>query len=106
MRSRTHTERGQVMPLVVGMIVLLCAIAGAVIDIGYAYHVKQELQASADAAALAGAAQLPDPVLAKATADAYGSTGGGKNPLNGFESVAQSSVADCATGPKFCDPAN
>ena len=52
-------------------IVVLMMIAGAVIDIGNAYRVHQQLQASADAAAAAGADNLPDTCAALATAAAY-----------------------------------
>ena len=102
----SRSERGQVLPLVIAILAVLCLITGAVIDIGYAYHVKNELQASADAAALAGAGELPDPALAESTASAYGADKGGKNSLNGGESVSLDAVANCATGPKFCNPAN
>ena len=105
-RDRATTESGQVLPLVVGIVAILCLLAGLVVDVGYAYHVKSELQASADAAALAGADALPDPAAAIDTANQYGSRQAGKNPLSGNETVFQTSEANCDTGPKFCDPAN
>ena len=58
---RPHEERGQVIVLVVVMLVVLLGFAALVIDVGYAYYAHRQLQASADAAALAGAQELPDP---------------------------------------------
>ena len=47
------------MPLLVLFIVSLLGIAGVVIDVGGWYLGKQQVQAAADAGALAGATQLP-----------------------------------------------
>jgi Flp pilus assembly protein TadG len=52
-------ERGQTLPLMVLFVVSLIGITGAVIDVGSWYLSKQHLQAAVDAAALAGASQLP-----------------------------------------------
>lgn len=93
-------------PLVVAMVVVLLMMAGAVIDIGNAYRVKRALQASADAAATAGADDLPDPVLAVASAHRYGSENSGLNPIHGVSGVQLSADANCNTGPQFCAPAN
>ena len=49
--------------------------AGFAIDVGHAYLVQRQLQAAADAAALAGALELPD-VAAAQTANAYGAGAG------------------------------
>jgi Putative Flp pilus-assembly TadE/G-like len=51
--------RGQTLPLVVMFMLSLLGIAGATIDVASWYQSKQSLQAAADAAALAGASQLP-----------------------------------------------
>jgi hypothetical protein len=45
--------------------------AALVIDVGHAYQVRRHLQASADAAALAGAQELPNVTNAEAVARAY-----------------------------------
>lgn len=52
-------ERGQVIVLLVLFLVVLLGMSAMVIDVGYAYYAHRSLQASADAAALAGAQELP-----------------------------------------------
>ena len=74
-------EQGQAVVFVVMAMVAVIAVVGFVIDIGHAYQAQRSLQGAADAAALAGAQQLPDPVLARQTATAYGSTAAGKNHI-------------------------
>ena len=83
-----HDERGQVLPWVVVMIVVIVAIAGMVIDLGNAYRVHQQLQATADAAAAAGADNLPSTPNAIAAAARYSAAAGGKNSIRGAGPVA------------------
>lgn len=52
-------EAGQTLPLLVLFVVSLLGVAGLVIDVGGWYLGKQQVQAAADAGALAGASQLP-----------------------------------------------
>jgi hypothetical protein len=52
-------ERGQTLPLLVVFLVVLLSLTGFVIDVGNWYWTRQQLQNAADAAALAGASQLP-----------------------------------------------
>ena len=59
-RIRPQQERGQVIVLVVVMLIVMLGFAALVIDVGYAYYAHRSLQASTDAAALAGAQELPD----------------------------------------------
>ena len=101
-----NRQAGQALPLVAVFIIVLMAIAGAVIDIGNAYRVHQQLQASADAAAAAGADNLPDTGAALAPRAAYSSRDDGKNPIVGAGNVTISAIADCSTSRKFCNPAN
>ena len=80
--KRTAPASGQTLPLVVAFMFTILLFAGLVIDFGNAYRVQKALQASADAAAAAGAGQLTmvyPPVSANATAAAqkYGSQSGG-----------------------------
>ncbi len=56
--------------LLCGALVVMLGFAAFAIDVGRAYFAKRQLQASADAAALAGAQNLPDEAAAKALADA------------------------------------
>ena len=73
-------ERGQVLVLaLVFTFMALLGIAAMVVDVGYAYYAHRSLQASTDAAALAGAQELPDPSRAKSVALSYGGQSGGKN---------------------------
>ena len=62
---------------------LLMVVCGMVLDIGNAYRVKTGLQASADAAAAAGADQLPNTGNAASAVQQYGSNPAGKNPVRG-----------------------
>ena len=70
------------------MMLLLLLFAGAVIDIGNAYRVKDALQASADAAAAAGAGNLTatypsNAANAVAAAKTFTSATGGRNSMDG-----------------------
>src|SRR5436189_2160652 len=55
----TRNESGQTLPLLVLFMVSLIGVCGLVVDIGGWYLQKQQVQAAADAGALAGASQLP-----------------------------------------------
>ncbi|HEY7206696.1 MAG TPA: vWA domain-containing protein [Gaiellaceae bacterium] len=83
---------------------VLFGMTGLVVDVGYGYLAQRKLQASADAAALAGAQQLPSTDAAKATAHTYGATSGGAN-TNGLTGVTEdvntrclASLPGCTTG--------
>jgi hypothetical protein len=76
---RQHpNESGQVLIFVAFLMVVLLAMVGFVIDAGDVYYSYHELQASSDAAALAGASALPN-TTATAVATTYSSVAGGKN---------------------------
>src|SRR3954464_12891667 len=53
--SSLREQSGQALPLVAVCIIVRMAAAGLVVDLGNAYRVHQQLQASADSAAAAGA---------------------------------------------------
>ena len=78
LRARFSTIRdasGQALVLTVVFMVVLLGFAGLAIDVGHAYYVQRQLQAGVDAAALAGAQDLPDVAAATQTArDLYGPT--------------------------------
>ena len=83
-----RADSGQVMPLIAFFMVTLLIFCGCVIDFGNAYRVQKALQASTDAAAVAGAGQLTlsypaNAANAIATAKAYGASTGGKNVIAG-----------------------
>jgi Flp pilus assembly protein TadG len=79
-------QSGQVLPMVAMMMVAMLGMCGFVIDVGRLYVSYHQLQASTDAAALAGAQSLPGNGAA-AAATAYGSGTGGKNAFSNLASV-------------------
>jgi hypothetical protein len=76
-------ERGQVLLIVILALVALLGVAAFAIDVGYAYYAKRQLQSAADAAALAGAQDLPDAAAATATAQSYAAANTPSN-ISGF----------------------
>jgi Flp pilus assembly protein TadG len=68
---RARGERGQILAVVVLALVALLGIAAFSIDVGYAYYAKRQLQSATDAAALAGAQDLPAASTAIDTAKIY-----------------------------------
>ena len=68
---RARGERGQILALVALALVALLGISAFAIDVGYAYYAKRQLQSATDAAALAGAQDLPNGSTAVATATTY-----------------------------------
>ena len=57
--------------LVALALVVLLGISAFAIDVGFAYYAKRQLQSATDAAALAGAQDLPNTATALATAAPY-----------------------------------
>jgi Flp pilus assembly protein TadG len=70
---KARGERGQILPIVAVALVGLLGICAFSIDVGYAYFAKRQLQAATDAAALAGAQDLPSASTSVATAISYAS---------------------------------
>ena len=68
---RARGERGQILALVALALVVLLGICAFAIDVGYAYYAKRQLQSATDAAALAGAQDLPNGATAISTATSY-----------------------------------
>ena len=68
---RARGERGQILAIVVLALVALLGIAAFAIDVGYAYYAKRQLQSATDAAALAGAQDLPVAATAIAPRRSY-----------------------------------
>jgi len=68
---RGRRERGQILPVVTLALIALLGISAFAIDVGYAYYAKRQLQSATDAAALAGAQDLPTASTAIATATTY-----------------------------------
>jgi Putative Flp pilus-assembly TadE/G-like/von Willebrand factor type A domain len=98
-------EHGQAVIFVVIFMVAVIAVVGFVIDVGHAYEAQRSLQGAADAAALAGAQQLPDPAAAQQTAQQYGSSAAGKNHITDVVVNEQIATSCNATIPG-CSPVN
>jgi Flp pilus assembly protein TadG len=60
MSVRVRSERGQSVVMVVVFMVALLGMAAVAIDVGSWYWTKRQVQAAADASALAGASRLPE----------------------------------------------
>jgi len=99
-------DSGQVLAFFAIALVTLVGMTALAIDVGYAYFVKRSLQASADAAATAGALELPDPAAAANRARAYSGSDGGKNWKKSLpDGVATTVMTRCLpTAP--CNPVN
>ncbi len=102
-----HGERGQSLILMAALLVGLLSMAALVIDLGNVYFSYRELQASSDAAALAGAQDLPN-ATATATAQTYSSKTGQKNAQFNLHNVTESATLECLTTTKVpcLPPAN
>ncbi len=105
-RIRPQQERGQVIVLVVVMLVVMLGFAALVIDVGYAYYAHRQLQASADAAALAGAQELPNQMNAENVAKQYSSSVGSKNEHDDIPDVTTTVTTKCINSIPGCDPVN
>jgi hypothetical protein len=93
-------ESGQMLAMVGVMMVGLFAMGAFVIDTGRIYFSYHELQASTDAAALAGAQGLPTKTTAVNNATSYSGVGGNMNSQNNLPGVAMVSgypLPECLT---------
>lgn len=104
-RLLRQEERGQVVVLLAVTLVVLLGMAALVIDVGRAYVVKRHLQASVDAAALAGAQSLPDAAAATAAANSYSGMRGAKNDDARLPAVGTTVVTKCISK-NPCSPVN
>jgi Flp pilus assembly protein TadG len=69
--AKMKEESGQALVIVAASIVVLLGVTAFSVDLGMAYNAKAELQAAADAAALAGAQDLPSASVAIDAAKSY-----------------------------------
>ncbi|MGC4085781.1 MAG: VWA domain-containing protein [Vicinamibacterales bacterium] len=89
-------ERGQALPLVALLTVVLLGVMGIVIDVGYALSVRQALQASTDAAATAAAMELSDAHGSPSTAATlFSMESGRKNARSTISGVSTSTSVKC-----------
>jgi Flp pilus assembly protein TadG len=76
--TRHKQDRGQAYVITVLFLVVLLALSAAVLDVGSWYRSQRALQATVDAAALAGAQELPyDTTAARSLALSYATRNGG-----------------------------
>ena len=101
---RARAERGQILGVVALALVALLGIAAFSIDVGYAYYAKRQLQSATDAAALAGAQDLPNGTNAIASATAYANANTPPN-LTGFGFTYQVSCTATAISAVGCNAA-
>jgi Flp pilus assembly protein TadG len=90
LRRLYKNERGQILVFVALAMVALLAMVGFVVDVGDFYYSYHELQASSDAAALAGGSALPG-TTAASVATSYSSVAGGKNAYANLPNVTMAS---------------
>jgi Flp pilus assembly protein TadG len=102
---RPCDESGQAFVFVVLFLAVFLGLAALVLDIGHAYYADRSLQASTDAAALAGAQELPNSGKAVGVAHTYAGTSGSKNARENVPGVSTEASTECR--PKWpCDPVN
>src|SRR6476659_8512177 len=104
--SRCRNEAGQTLPMILVFMVCILLFAGLVIDLGQAYRTRIQLQASADAASLAGAARFPDSAVANSTSYQYSAKTGSKNSIPGVPNVAVNVQTVCSKTLPTCLGAN
>ena len=97
-RRAWHGQDGQVLYLFAVLLIVLLGMAALSIDIGFAIHAQRELQASADAAATAGAIDLSNNLSASTAYQTSYCYSGVDN--NGFISGGQASLV-CPNGNSF-----
>jgi Flp pilus assembly protein TadG len=89
-------QRGQVLPLAAFMMISMMGMGALSIDFGRAYVSFHQLQGATDAAALAGAQQLPS-TSATTVAANYGAGSGDYNSYNWMQGVQVTATAYCST---------
>jgi Flp pilus assembly protein TadG len=101
---RARGERGQILTVVALALVALLGISAFAIDVGFAYYAKRQLQSATDAAALAGAQDLPAATTAVATATSYATANKPAN-LSGINFTYQTKCTATAVIATGCNAA-
>lgn len=104
LRIDASREEGQAIVIAVFFMVVLLGFCALSLDVGHAYLTQRHLQASADAAALAGAQALPDVAQASALATTYGPSG--SNVPGDASDVQTAFSTKCLASAPSCSPAN
>jgi hypothetical protein len=104
MRQRALAEDGQAFIIIVLFMLVLLGFCALCLDVGHAYLAQRRLQSAADAAALAGAQELPDVASATSFANTYGSSG--NNTPSGLDSTTMTVTSRCIASVPGCQPSN
>jgi hypothetical protein len=104
LRDRARDEEGQAIVIAVFFMIVLLGFCALALDVGHAYLTTRHLQASTDAAALAGAQVLPDVAQASTLAAAYGPAG--LNVPGDASNVKMTFSTKCLASAPGCSPAN
>jgi len=104
LRHRVQSEDGQVIVLIVLFMLVMLGFCALCLDVGHAYLAQRRLQSAADAAALAGAQELPDVTSATTYANTYGSNG--NNAPSGLDSSSITVTTRCIASVPGCAPSN
>ena len=102
-RRLVHDESGQVLMITGLLMAIMLVVVALVVDIGHTRLVQRQLQAGVDAAALAGAQELPVAAAAQATADEYSPSPGKKNALNTVDNATTTSRVRCIPSIPGCN---
>jgi Flp pilus assembly protein TadG len=89
--------RGQTAPLMAVSMLAYIGIAGVSIDLGHAYFARQQLQSSSNAAALAGAAVMPNITSATTNVTLYSAMAGEMNAVSSLQNVIATPTFYCAS---------
>jgi Putative Flp pilus-assembly TadE/G-like len=96
LRHLFRDDRGQALPWVTVLLVVVMGIAGFVLDLGHAMVCERALQSSSNAAAMAAAQQLPASSFSTYAHD-YGSETGQANASSNLPGVAMTVTGFCST---------
>ena len=99
-----QSDDGQVLIIIVLFMIVLLGFCALCLDVGHAYLAQRRLQSAADAAALAGAQELPDVTSATTFANTYGSNG--NNAPSGLDSSSMTVTTRCIASVPGCAPSN
>jgi hypothetical protein len=101
---RARRERGQILPIVVLALLGLLGVSAFAIDVGFAYYAKRQLQSATDAAALAGAQDLPNIATAVTVAKDYATSNMPAN-LSTYQFTYQAKCTNTSVIAAGCDAA-
>ncbi len=110
-RDRLHPEDGAILVLAAVLLIVLFAVAALAVDITMKSTDRQHLWNSSDAAALAGASQLPDGLAAESQATDFALANDGDlagNMVTTFRCLVgdqdNNGIPDAGEVPSVCDP--